>query len=155
MTGQVRSSAGYTLIEVLTVIGILGIVLAIALPHLDLSRQDIETTAQTVIGDIRVARAKAISSGVHFSFDFVDSEHYEVRRHREGAGDDWPVDTVVKRVTLPGSVEFWMWPDSLEFNTRGMLVQPNYPALGILGDYSTSTWHSLSIWPSGQVNLDW
>lgn len=155
MTRHVRGRSGYTLIEVMTAIGIVGIVLAAALPHLDPRRQDINTTLQTVIGDLRVARSKAISSGVHFSFNRLDNTHYQLRRHKETGPNEWPVDTIIKTISLPSAVQFWLWPSVLEFNTRGMLVTPNYPATGILGDTSTSTWHAVSIWPSGQVNSDW
>ncbi len=154
MTRQVKGSSGYTLIEVMTVIGIVGILLAAALPHLDPRRQDLETILQTMMGDLRVTRAKAISSGVHFSFHRVDEHHYELRRHLQ-AGTDWPVESIIKTTTLPSSVSLFTWPDAFEFNTRGMLVTPSTPAFGFIGDYSTTVWHEVLVWPSGQVYADW
>jgi len=155
MTRHRRSISGYTLIEVLTTVCVLGIVLAAALPHLDPRRQDLETTMQSLLGDLRFARAKAISSGVHYSVSRTDSGHYNMNRHRDGGDGTWPVDSVVKTINLPSTVQFWMWPDNIEFNTRGMLVAPAFPVVGIIGDLATSTWHGVDVWPSGQVNQAW
>ena len=155
MTNRITGSFGYTLIEVLTTIGVLGIVLAAALPHLDTRRQDLETTMDSLIGDLRVARAKSIATGVHYSLDRSDTGHYVLNRHIDNGDGTWPIDTAIKTVTLPSTVQFWMWPNDIEFNTRGMLVSPSYPVVGIVGDLGTSRWHGVDIWPSGQVNEAW
>ena len=155
MTSRLQGRLGYTLIEILTTIGVLGILLAAVLPHLDTRRQDLETTMQSLIGDLRVARAKSISTGVHYSVDRTDTGHYLLQRHVDAGNGTWPVDSVVKTVTLPPTVQFFMWPDDIEFNTRGLLVTPSFPVVGIIGDLGTSTWHGVDIWPSGQVNESW
>lgn len=76
---KVKSGAGLTLIELLTVIGMIGITMAIVAPSFSSVKKGIglNNTAQEIVSTLRVAQNKAISSqrtgtadptdiGVHF-----------------------------------------------------------------------------------------
>jgi len=150
-THHVRSQSGYTLIELLTAVAIFAILAAAGLPHLDTRRTDISTATEQAISDYRWARSRAITGGVHYSLAWVAQNEYQVQRLKL-VGTTWSLDTVVKDVTLPATVIRWGWPDTAEFNTRGMMVTTDTTNYQGLWDNQFSSWRMISIWPSGQVN---
>jgi prepilin-type N-terminal cleavage/methylation domain-containing protein len=143
---------GYSLIELLVGVAIFGLLAAIGLPHLDTRRQDIQTTTKQVIADYRWARTRAITSGDHFAVEWVTSGRYEIQRMKQQVNGSWAVDAVVKEVTLPANIStVWYWPQTHEFNTRGMMISSNYALWQLLWDDKYYGWHMISVWPSGQV----
>jgi prepilin-type N-terminal cleavage/methylation domain-containing protein len=148
---RLRSRAGYSLIELLTAVAIFGVLAAAGLPHIDTTRQDIQSATKQVIADYRWARTRAITSGVHFNVTWTDTNAYQVERMKQ-VGTTWSTDTVVKRVTLPASISRYAAQANVEFNTRGMMVSPNYNMFEMLWDGKFSTYRMVALWPSGQVN---
>jgi len=148
---RLRSRAGYSLIELLTAVAIFGVLAAAGLPHIDTSRQDIQSATKQVIADYRWARTRAITSGVHFNVTWTDANAYQVQRMKQ-VGTTWSTDTVVKQVTLPAAISRYAAQPNVEFNTRGMMVSPNYNMFEMLWDGKFSTYRMVSLWPSGQVN---
>ena len=111
-----------------------------------------------VISDYRWARARAITSGVHFSIKWAGPQRYQVQRHQEITGQ-WPVEKVVKTVELPEHLTLVnLSLDTVEFNTRGMVVFPGdqtpWPDFPQLADSKFNTVRTISIWPSGQIHYE-
>lgn len=152
---RVRSRSGYSLIELLTAVAIFGILAAAGLPHVDMRRQDINTSTKQVIADYRWARTRAITSGAHFALKWTGTGAYEVDRMKQAPDGTWSVDTAVKQISLPSTIIRTGWPDSVEFNTRGMMVSSNTIVTQSLWDgvsgYATS--RVVAIWPSGQTSV--
>jgi Tfp pilus assembly protein FimT len=150
---------GSTLIDALVTIGIIGVIIASGMPKFDPRRQDVNTALATILGDFRYTRARAITSGTHFSIKKNSPTEYQVQRHSEGPGGTWPVEEVTQTVTLPATLELAMFPDTIEFNTRGLMVteMPDGTLQELfvtLHDKIGSIGHQFTVWPSGQINED-
>jgi prepilin-type N-terminal cleavage/methylation domain-containing protein len=153
---RVRSAAGYTIIELLVAVAIFVVLASAGLPHIDTRRQDIQTVTQQVISDYRWARARAITSGDHFSFAWTGSSTYEIQRMKQ-EGADWTLDEVVKAVTLPATITrtgSTTAADFVEFNTRGMAVSTETMVWQRLLDAmgGSGAWREVRVWPSGQAS---
>jgi prepilin-type N-terminal cleavage/methylation domain-containing protein len=147
---RLLSRAGYSLIELVTAIGIFGILAAAGLPYVDTHRQDINSAASQVIADYRWARTSAITSGVHYTITWTGSGAYQVRRLKQNADTTWSLDKVTKQVSLPSTVLRTGSPDTIEFNTRGIVVGGTTMATQTLSSYGGS--RAIAVWPSGQTD---
>jgi len=148
---RVRSQAGYSVVELLTAVAIFGVLAAAGLPHLDTRREAIQGATQQVVADYRWTRARAITGGVHFAVRWTDRSTYQVERLRETDRGTWEIDDVVKQVALPPSMIRWGWPDSVEFDTRGMMISSPYATWQSIWDTQFDTLRLLTVWPSGQT----
>lgn len=146
-----RNQRGYTLVELLVAVAIFGILAAAGLPHIDNRRQDVETITKQVVGDMRWARTRAITSGVHFAVHFPNNQSYQVIRMKQ-VGTTWTVDAVVKEVTLPSNIQVFLWPTTFEFNTRGIMISNTFVSYPLVMDMKHSGWRMVAVWPSGQVH---
>lgn len=147
---RLRSRAGNTLIELLTAIAIFGVLAAAGLPHVDSRRQDLNSAATQVTADYRWARTRAITSGVHYTITWTGSGAYQVQRLKQNADSTWSSDVVVKSVTLPTTVLRSGSPNTIEFNTRGMVVAGTTMSTQTLSSYGAA--RAIAIWPSGQTS---
>jgi Tfp pilus assembly protein FimT len=147
---RLHSQTGYTLIDLLTAVAIFVAVAAAGLPHIDTRRQDIQNATSQVISDYRWARARSITSGAHFALEWTSDASYEVRRLKQ-VGTDWELDEIVKSVELPATIMRSGWPDSVEFNTRGMMISSENMEQQRLSDAAFSAERVIALWPSGQV----
>jgi hypothetical protein len=146
------SGGGYSVIELLAVLGIFAVFMASQLPHVDTRRQSLDAVVAEVVGDYRFARMRAITSGDHFSVAWDGQHAYEIRRHRR-LGTDWPVAAVVRRVELPAYITASpLVPAALEFNTRGILVSATEPSSQTITDDAFGAARRIAIWPSGQIH---
>jgi prepilin-type N-terminal cleavage/methylation domain-containing protein len=155
-TGR-RGETGYSLIEVLVAVSIFGVVALAGLPHLDRGREDINTSIQRVVADMRYARGRAITSGEHYAVEWTGANTYEVQRMRLGGLGTWEVDRVERSVELPGHISFALHEDGverLEFNTRGMMIASTKPLWPVISDLDHHVDRRLSIWPSGQIYVE-
>lgn len=151
---RLRSSAGYTISELLVAIAIFAVLAAAGLPHIDTRRQDIQTSTQQLVSDYRWARSRAITSGVHFALKWTGDSAYQVQRLKL-VGTAWSLDQVIKQVTLPPSITCDYGAVSLiEFNTRGMMIASPSVLPQRLIDGKFNTQRLLSVWPSGQTNAE-
>jgi len=148
----VRSRAGYSVVELLTAVAIFGILAAAGLPHLDPRREDIQATTQELIADYRWTRARAVTSGTHFAVHWTGRRAYQIERLKQTGDGGWELEEVVKRVELPATMIRWGWPDTAEFNTRGMMVSSDYAIWQAIWDAQFETIRLLTVWPSGQTH---
>ena len=149
--------AGYSLIDVMVAVSIFAVVALAGLPHLDRSREDINTSIQRVVADMRYARGRAITSGEHYAVEWTGANIYEVQRMRLGGLGTWEVDRVERSVELPEHISFALDEDGverLEFNTRGMMIASTKPLWPVISDLDHHVDHRLSIWPSGQIYVE-
>lgn len=145
-------AAGNTLIEMLIVIGIIGVICAAALPHFDTRRQDVHTAMRELVGQFRTARTHALTTGTHYALHMPTAGTLSVERMQQAADGSWQVADITQRIVLPAHLSFWMTPDTIEFNTRGTMITSPRPLYVYLSDQFGSAVHSFSVWPSGQVH---
>lgn len=152
---------GFTLIDMIGTMAMFGVVVAIAFPHVDLRRMDTDRFLQSLVGDIRLARLRAITSGVHYAVrvneDGEGATGYQVVEMEDAGAGMWADSTRgwKREVAIPPTVAVASedGPFELEFNTRGMLVSSNRPvALMIFDDFGAE--RGFTVWPSGQVYVE-
>lgn len=148
---RMRSQRGYSLIELLTAVGIFGVLAAAGLPHVDTRRQDLDSATRQVVADYRWARTRAITSGVHFNVVWTDTRNYKIQRLKQ-TGTTWGLDKIVKTTSLPSTVARAGTPDTIEFNTRGMMISATSVTWYDINDSVFGGTRRIGIWPSGQAN---
>ena len=156
---RLRDNRGYSLVELMTALGIFGVLAASGLPHIDTRRQDINSLKTEVIADLRFARSRAITTGTHFDFVLAeDGKSYEINRLIEGVDEDgdrtWDFDSLAKTVVLPPHLQLTMPSEveTIEFNTRGMMVSAEELFAIAIADNLHGAAHTLTVWPSGQIS---
>ena len=147
------TARGFSVIEVLVGIAMFGILVKTAISDINSPRIQIASTQLQVVGQLRLARMKAITSVSHYSVSFTSASQFKVYPMTYN-GTIWQLAaTPINTVTLPSAVSF---PSALvgtgiEFNSRGMMVSPTAVTQIDLTDSFGQT-RSLQAWPSGQVN---
>ena len=147
-----RSRAGYSAVELLTSVAIFGVLAAAGLPHIDTRREAIQDATQQLIADYRWTRARAITGGVHYAVHWTGRSTYQVERLQQSENGTWELQDVVKQVAMPATIIRWGWPDSVEFDTRGMMISTNYTSWQALWDTQFESFRLLQVWPSGQAH---
>ena len=148
---RLRSCAGYTLVELLTGVAIFAILAGAGITHIDTGRQDLNSATKQVLADYRWARTRAITGGVHYTVKWTGSTAYQVQKLKQNSDSSWSLDSVVKQVALPTTVARSGAPDTIEFNTRGLVVAATTMSTQTLSSYGGS--RPIAIWPSGQTDV--
>jgi prepilin-type N-terminal cleavage/methylation domain-containing protein len=147
--------SGHTLLELITVMALIGVLAAAAAPFTDTRRQDINTAINVFVANVRQARARAITSGTHVEFNWLGSGRYEIRALEEASRSVWlAANTATKQGEVPDTVSVAMETTTFEFDTWGMLVSSDEPVDVDFSDAYGAN-HRVSVWPSGQVYYEY
>jgi prepilin-type N-terminal cleavage/methylation domain-containing protein len=120
MRALVRSERGYTLVELITVLGVVGILMAIAAPAIQnhIALQQIRGAAREVVTVLREARESAVNEGVPRYVVFnvgATPRTYQVWKYN---GTSWVAES--NAVPLPESVTF----EDKDIEFPGLVDQP-------------------------------
>jgi len=152
-----EKGAGFSLVELLVVLSMVGILVAIALPATNRSILNLTSSVGEFEANVRIARGNATGRGVHYRITLY-SDHYEIDRlHLSGGA--WVHDPVfsVQTSYLPPHVTITTGVgQSFEFNSRGLLqaAAVGIPAVQVdvaMHDSHTSETKTVGVWPSGQI----
>lgn len=147
-----RTRRGFSLIELVVVIGIVSAMAAVAMPRRETGIFALRTAHSTLIADMRAARGRAIARSVHYRVEITDAQSYQVLELMEGGGgwvqngDPEVSRTLPPNVSLSGGIG-----GGFEFNSRGLLIDPTAATTLTLVDSHTGKARTVDIWPSGQV----
>ncbi len=155
-----RGQAGFSLMELIVVIGLVGSMLAIAAPAANRKAMSLPQASEELQSNFRLARANSMRHGAHFRVTITGAKTYTIQRMQDADGDGiWAVDSTypTQTVTLSPAVSIGSAAlnKRIEFNQRGLLhstIAGEIPAvvyvpLTLTGG-STKT---IEVWPSGQV----
>ncbi|MGE0823617.1 MAG: Tfp pilus assembly protein FimT/FimU [Candidatus Binatia bacterium] len=150
-----RKLDGFTVVELLVTIGIIGIVGMLAIPAINSGTISLSSASEELQANLRLARGNAVGRGVHFRVT-LDMDSYTVERLHDPDEDGvWSTDTSFPPQTtrLPSSVHVSEGVGTVvEFDTRGLLYPlPEEPLSITLDNAKTNQTKHLKVWASGQV----
>lgn len=140
-----RSRHGYTLVEILAALTILGILLAIAVPRFSgmLNTNRVEQAIGGLTADLSLARIRAIRENRETVVRIDGSRYIVYVANGAGAASD-----TLKKVRLSDNYNgVTLTPATIRFNSRGML---NGQSTTIVATHGTNT-RKLSITGLGRV----
>jgi prepilin-type N-terminal cleavage/methylation domain-containing protein len=148
---------GISLIEMLVTISVAGLLAALALPNFNRSDLKLADAMENLIGNIRLARANAISRGARYRVT-LDSTSYAIQRLQDPDGDNvWEPDGAAQEFELPSGISISEGAgQEIEFTTRGLMAplpdgSPPVIVTIRLSSPTGSESETIDIWPSGQV----
>ena len=122
--------SGFTLMEVMVVIGIVGIISAIAIPNFigRLPDYRLRSATRDIVSCMQEAKLRAVKENAQVVVIFnQNTESYVSFIDTVPAGGNWAVDgteTIVKQVTLPSGIDIQSNPLTTSytygFNNRGL-----------------------------------
>lgn len=123
-TLKIKSQSGFTLVEILTVIAIIGIVVMQAIPAVSnwLDKSRLDGIARRIANDLHYCRQHAISENRYYIVDFTGSDPITYTIKYGDVLGTYP--TTVKSQTLDDSKDFVTFTNSSDpvFNYRGMTI---------------------------------
>ena len=119
MTCKQRSERGFTVVELITVVGIMMVITAIATPtfYYWLPTYRLSAGARQISADLQLARMKAISQNTSYRLRFTDNNTYEMQKNDGG----WAVAPGHGSVDLPEGITVTNGTpfNTSEFQSRG------------------------------------
>lgn len=160
-----KDSSGFTLVEVLVVLIIIGTMAAFAMPSVLWANKPLENASKQVAGNFKVARAKAVAKTSAYRITAVSATQFLVesatRCDKEPSQETWEVDStfdtklpqdteLIPKTLVDGTEksDFQNW--NVCFNSRGAANK----ALQItLKDNSTKTQQKIQVLKGGMVTV--
>lgn len=152
-----KTDAGFSLIELLVILGIVATLIGIAVPKMNRSMLNLASSSMEFEANVRMARGNATGRGVHYRIT-LHADSYEIDRLQFSDGG-WVHDTMFSVQTFPlaNNVSFTVGAGQVfEFNSRGLLHPPvaGSPAPQVaveIHDSKSGQTKKIGIWPSGQI----
>ncbi len=120
---DVRSSAGFTLIELMVVVFLAAVLAAMAVPSFAQWRQSLEyrEAARNIVSQLREARSRAIAANREHRVEFEPAAgRYGLRAGDRAQNTNWAtVPPITNWSTLPNEVNMSSNVGSIQFNTNG------------------------------------
>ncbi len=119
MTCKQRSERGFTVVELLTVIAIMMVIMAIAMPtfYYWLPTYRLSAGARQIAADLQLARMKAISQNTSYHLNFLTSSTYRFEKDTDNNGT--PEDPESGPFTLPEGITVAATGVTSIFQSRG------------------------------------
>jgi len=149
-----RGRQGFSLLELLGAFAVMSVMAAVAIPQFRSNTHNLWQAHSLMVADLRQARAYALTRGDHFRVTVTSPTRYELRRYRDDDNNGvWTADGTALRVrSLPSGVRITSSGGSaFEYNTRGLMINPNAAAVLTLRDTNTNYDRVIRVYPSGQV----
>jgi len=110
MDRQRDNTAGFTLVELMVIIGIVGLIAAIGVPSFNgyMRANRVDTTADRIAADMALARSLAVSQGQVFRFA-GDEDGYEITVPSSGRVIQERVFDGAVSLTADVTVNFYPW----------------------------------------------
>ena len=114
MTCKKRSERGFTVMELMVVVGLMAIISAIAMPSFIswLPSYRLSAGARQVAGDLQLARMKAISQNTTYRLNFISGTQYRLEKDAGFTLESGPF-------TLPVGITASPTGATSEFQSRG------------------------------------
>jgi Tfp pilus assembly protein FimT len=146
-------------VEVLVAVTILALMIALAVPNFNRSGLNRMNATESLAGNIRLARANAVSRGTRYRV-ILGSNSYSIQRLQDDDGDGvWEPDGALgtQEIALPSGVTITEGASAeIEFTSRGLLASladgtpPDVLSIYV-SSVSEGQSEAIEVWPSGQV----
>lgn len=156
---DLTSEQGLSLVEVLVAVTILALMVALAVPNFNRSGLNRMNAAESLAGNIRLARANAVSRGARYRVT-LGANSYLIQRLQDDDGDGvWEPDSAfgTQEIELPSGVTITEGASvEIEFTSRGLLAPlsdgtpPDVISIYV-SSVSENQSEAIEVWPSGQV----
>lgn len=131
-----RSKSGFTLIEIILVIVVLGILMAVAIPRFNFNNKLAYTTAKKLADDLRFTRSLAINKGINHYLLLSPSSPYTQYAIFDSSTD--PDTQIGETRTIPTGVNCTASTSTFQFNYLGACNSGVDGTVTLVGEGETS-----------------
>lgn len=148
----VGNSGGFSVVEVVVALGIMGVALAILIPRLSPQPRYFDADLQEFVDNLQVARQWAISRTTHYRLRVTSTSAYVIEQGVL-SGSIWTFPTTARSVTLHVRIGFAAGDvgKAAEFSSRGAMVGTTL-TFSVTNSEGGST-KSILVYPTGMVEI--
>ena len=148
------SVAGFTILEILTVLAIMGIIAGTAIPNIDnaMKAYRADSAARQVLSDLQATRMLALSQNVRYRMRFTaNGTTYDQQKWDPST----PGYTTVANYTLPAQAAFTATVADPVFVPNGVITIPAPASVTIQGtDGAIGLTRTITVTAAGSMRLD-